>query len=280
MIRIRRAVEPGALRKARAEHLPQVRKRVEDSADDLKFGRSYRVAAEPLWRAQGRKCCYCECPLPRPSYNDVEHFRPKTRAIRSPGMPTDGYWWLAWTWENLLFACSFCNRTGKNDRFPLEQGSPILVPEQAPPGDERPLLIDPSLAQDCDPLEEIAFVPERVKIESRWVTRWRPMGRTGGSGRGQVTIDTFHLDDDYLIDEYERHLRQNLSPRIESFMNGPIAEADREKISRQWQRLVCSFLRVDSPFAGLNHDVIDRRVNVQTRHRWNLDLPRPPIEFA
>ncbi len=71
------------------------------------------------------KCVYCESPITTIYSGDIEHFRPKG----------GGYYWLAADWENLLFACPFCNQThthefnvngrvveavyGKRDDFPL-----------------------------------------------------------------------------------------------------------------------------------------------------------------
>jgi hypothetical protein len=101
------------------------------------------------------------------AFNDVEHYRPKTSADRLPGSTaTHGYWWLAYTWDNLLFACPSCNRSNKNDLFPLEHGStPLHDPDDAP-GGERPLLLHPR--QD-NGVEHIEFVftalPDNVPAE-------------------------------------------------------------------------------------------------------------------
>lgn len=70
------------------------------------------------------KCAYCESSITAIYSGDIDHFRPKKN-----------YHWLAADWENLLFACPFCNQThthkitkegkieevvqGKLDQFPL-----------------------------------------------------------------------------------------------------------------------------------------------------------------
>jgi uncharacterized protein (TIGR02646 family) len=54
------------------------------------------------------KCAYCDSNITHITAGDIEHFRPKS-----------AYWWLACDWNNLLFACENCNRTSKNDAFPL-----------------------------------------------------------------------------------------------------------------------------------------------------------------
>ncbi|MFC3160233.1 TIGR02646 family protein [Chryseobacterium arachidis] len=80
------------------------------------------------------KCAYCESKIITIYNGDIEHFRPKGEIQEAkPSKP--GYYWLAAEWENLLFACPFCNQTntheinndgdieesvlGKLDQFPL-----------------------------------------------------------------------------------------------------------------------------------------------------------------
>jgi hypothetical protein len=83
------------------------------------------------------KCAYCESRITTIYSGDIEHFRPKG----------GGYYWLAADWDNLLFACPFCNQThtheftvngqveeavrGKRDQFPLMTEEYRLKPGQA-----------------------------------------------------------------------------------------------------------------------------------------------------
>lgn len=80
------------------------------------------------------KCAYCESRITTIYNGDIEHFRPKGE-IKEAAPSKPGYYWLAAEWENLLFACPFCNQTntheirngvdieevvlGKLDKFPL-----------------------------------------------------------------------------------------------------------------------------------------------------------------
>jgi sarcosine oxidase delta subunit len=80
------------------------------------------------------KCAYCESKITAIYNGDIEHFRPKGK-INEAKLKFPGYFWLASEWENLLFACPFCNQTnthefkdgsnigeavfGKLDQFPL-----------------------------------------------------------------------------------------------------------------------------------------------------------------
>lgn len=54
------------------------------------------------------KCAFCET---KSESMHVEHFRPKR----------GGYYWLAYSWDNLLLSCPTCN-TNKGDEFPLAEG--------------------------------------------------------------------------------------------------------------------------------------------------------------
>jgi len=84
------------------------------------------------------KCAYCETRIRRMPA-DAEHFRPKGRVsvvTKSGKRKTDrakivdeygaeivhpGYFWLAYTWQNLLPTCIICNRKAKRDIFPVSK---------------------------------------------------------------------------------------------------------------------------------------------------------------
>lgn len=115
MIPLVRPSEPEPLRSTRLAKLEAARQAVvEGKAIDFSgYGGETKTA---LFNAQHRKCAYCEKPEEQAKYRDAEHFRPKSL-----------YWWLAWTWENLLFSCMDCNREHKGEEFPLvdeRSGSP------------------------------------------------------------------------------------------------------------------------------------------------------------
>lgn len=65
----------------------------------------YTDVRDALDKIYHGKCAYCETFDPSPH---VEHYRPKR----------GGYYWLAYSWDNLIISCSKCNTT-KGDKFPL-----------------------------------------------------------------------------------------------------------------------------------------------------------------
>lgn len=97
---------------------------------------------------QHEKCCYCERYFLDNNPGDVEHFRPKNgykqhKADRQLAKP--GYYWLAYEWANLFFACNNCNRSYKRNYFPLQ--NPATGRAQSHHSilaNEHPLLLDPA----------------------------------------------------------------------------------------------------------------------------------------
>ena len=95
---------------------------------------------EALFGMHNGRCCYCERLRDRARESDIEHFRPKTAVSdKSPERP--GYWWLAYEWTNLLFACKTCNEEYKKTHFPI-RGERAMAPDDSL-DDEEPWLLDP-----------------------------------------------------------------------------------------------------------------------------------------
>ena len=104
------------------------------------------------------KCWYSESPDPQ-SFFDVDHFRPKAEAKRNEqNAPDDGYPWLAFYWDNFRYSAGRSNRlssdedtddvVGKGSWFPLSDGSAIASWDNRCLQDERPILLDPTNADD------------------------------------------------------------------------------------------------------------------------------------
>lgn len=134
----------------------------------------YEVAKRPRWDQQREKCAYCDRSF-APGGHHTEHFRPIL----------GGYWWLAWDWDNLLFACVTCNGP-KSHVFELLPGSHKLQPGERPPGQEHPKLINPLVE---DPLQLIAFKKGPSGA-------WEPTG-TDPDRRGEETIGQLGLRQHY-----------------------------------------------------------------------------------
>jgi uncharacterized protein (TIGR02646 family) len=245
MIELDLGAEPGTLPPIREKELTKLRVMFAPTSDDIPG--SYREVAQILWERQEYKCCYCEKVVPR-KFNDVEHYRPKGRANRTPGCTkTHGYWWLAYSWNNLLFACNFCNRTGKNDDFPLDVGSTSLSPEEYAPGKEIPLLINP---RQLNPVEHIKFVL-RSKFPNgprHWMAEPR-----NGSKIALHTIRSCDLNRDELLELRTRYVENFISPQVKRIRK----EIEQHNVSG----ITSSFERAQEmclprfEFAALSYDI-------------------------
>ena len=137
-----------------------------------------------LQAAQHGKCCYCESQIRPVSPEHVDHYRPKSG--RDGGGAGTGYYWLAYAWENLLFACPTCNGN-KSDLFPLDDPADAATDHRDDLTRERPLLVNPF---EEDPRAHLRFDDEVAVPKTT---------------KGRTTIDLLKLNDDHLA--FARHSR-------------------------------------------------------------------------
>lgn len=112
-------------------------------------------------KAQSGKCGYCETQLSE--VGAVDHFRPKgavwalqddpetwgkeledltnVRGRDPTVLSGRGYFWLAYDWDNYVFACDRCNSGWKRSFFPVAETPRTLPP--SPDHPETPLLLNP-----------------------------------------------------------------------------------------------------------------------------------------
>ena len=81
-----------------------------DPNKPVEFKSTYwKTAKTQLKKESKGKCAYCEANTEVVAHGDVEHYRPKSI-----------YWWLAYTYDNYLYACQICNQTYKSNNFPID----------------------------------------------------------------------------------------------------------------------------------------------------------------
>ncbi len=228
------------LDRLRLEKLPKLRRLVRNGVqrcDDLQpFLNGYQIAKDHLWENQYGKCCYCEKWGER-SGNDVEHYRPKCI-----------YWWLAFTWSNLLYACDQCN-SRKNSQFDLLSGE-RLKPEAEAPGDEVPLLLDPSDPR-INPVEYIEFKwkPYFAGGRHQWVAEPRKSGND--KVIGDASIGVYGLNRVDLFERRDKHVRNYVQPVVERLRR--FLSKDHEEAKRTFVELLDA-LKPDRDFVGLTYD--------------------------
>jgi 5-methylcytosine-specific restriction endonuclease McrA len=277
VIRVTRSAEPPTLPPVRLRELAKLRALPKITKDDIS---GYRVIADDVWKMQHYKCCYCERKLTR-SYEDVEHFRPKARADRAPGCAhVHGYWWLAFTWDNLLFSCALCNRTHKNDQFPLKIGSQALQPEEDAPGKEEPWLLDPVAHNG---VEHIVFMPwsQRTvlprdhgpRLDPTLIDRWMAVARNG-SLAGDWSIRVCGLNHAENHELYLSHVRDEVLPHVKQVRDA-VARSDRKQVKRCAELAKEVLLKKSVPYVGLSYDALRYLVPDAEIARFRVRWPQP-----
>lgn len=271
MIRVNRGSEPRELAKVRRRELARaiLHWSSSDATDFTGYPfEGYRAAATTLYCRQYRKCAFCER---RAGWENqpVEHFRPKGGAQRdAKKRDPHHYWWLAWSWDNLFFACSRCNGAlTKANHFPLEAGTaalPLPAREAALALDpasldlsaERPLLIDPS--RD-DPMDHIVWMP--MNEGEPWnALFWRPQGV---DQRGRVTIETLALGGIHAGD-VSMAIQQHLTPKMERIVRLH-RKGDGAEVTATWEE-VASLVAFEAEHAAAMRNACD----------WFLQQPEVP----
>jgi hypothetical protein len=170
----------------------------------IEVKRLYRAQRARLLKLSAGKCVYCESLISANQRGDIDHFRPKAGVtdvdhrpvlVTLPGGrdgPHPGYYWLAYTPNNLLPSCILCNQPtgrraatkGKWSRFPVDGKHAIAPGEEA---QEKPLLLHPYID---DPQKHIRVTPEGVLVPQ--------------TNRGDMTIAILDLNRDALVSERAR----------------------------------------------------------------------------
>jgi uncharacterized protein (TIGR02646 family) len=269
MILIKRGKEPAELKTLRAGKLAALRAlgREPTSDDIVGYRGKDNGIAQLLCHAQHKKCCYCEQRL-KTMFNDVEHYRPKGRADRQPGCGlTHGYWWLAFTWSNLLFACDSCNRIGKKDKFPLAHGSMSLKAGQRAPGAEKPLLLNP--CADINPVEHIVFVMESLGATAG-TAQWHAHAR-GDSDLGRNTIAVCKLNCQDLRENRNYHIDTVVTPQVDA-LNDALEKKLSSEVKKQFDRAM-GMLTPSNEYIALSYDAFrhfipDARLQAAIQVSW------------
>lgn len=155
-----------------------------------------------LRECQNEKCAYCETQNPS-SHDVVEHYRPWDgwRQTRGEELQKPQYFWRAYEWENLLFACDVCNdRAHKENLFPLADPAHRATAQHPNLAVEDPLFINP-----YGPLN-----PEDHIMWDRDVPK-----AYAASPYGQATIEVLLLDKGDRRADFRRSYLQKVEKELE-----------------------------------------------------------------
>jgi hypothetical protein len=172
--------------------------------------------------------------------------------------------------ENLVFGCNGCNSGVKNTHFPQEAAARPLTTHEAPPGQERPLLLDPtSLDPADDPIDHIKYLPVHGK--------WLPTPRDG-SPRGAWTIALLRLDTSPgLLTAYDSRVRA-LDRSVRDLKLSRSSE-DFTSIRSRWRALCDDVLAPNEHLLGLTYDWLDARYPASWRHDHGVSLDKPVLRL-
>lgn len=280
MIRLDLGEEPTALASARDAGLRRVGALLPVSTEEERrsLARALHGYREPahqrLHALQRGKCAWCERQVGTTS-NPVEHVRPKNGAddIDAHGTKRHDpshYWWLAWSWTNLVLSCATCNDNAhKGNWFPVEPGTTRVVapalPVALPLDDqhfdmstERPRFVHPRFD---DPTLWLQWSPvDRSAPRARW--RWTLVARDGPEGRGETTRTYLKLWE--LEDQVNAHLKSAvLSPEIE--IQKHLGAGRLDDARETWSRMV-------------DHVIDDPEVPFRSAAWWAADSLWPSSE--
>jgi len=189
-----RVPRPVALEKAGVIEIQKANEKLEAIRQGERFPfKVYQLPSvrEALVELFYNKCAYCEIKLPSYQPGDASHFRPKSGVVGNEGQYYPHlYYWLANAWDNLLLACTICDRTRFQEGYKVDKGSRFPLEDEAQraqqPGEEsreKPLLLDP-----C-----VDFPEEHLVFDG--------LGNVYSSTpRGQTTIAVLDLNRSALVE--------------------------------------------------------------------------------
>jgi len=269
VIRVQRGEEPPELAKERSRQLaPLARQWLADKVDptdpdaiasfiDANKTRTedgYGIARAELRARLHSKCAYCEKTIG--TRDPLDHFRPRSpRRVGRGGRTLEhpGYWWLAFSWDNLLQSCVDCNSI-KDNVFAVEGRR--ICPWSADIEGEKAALLDPSR---IDPTRHLEF-----HLDSRG--HWTAQGKTT---LGKTSAAALELD--RPGDRYDVHLGQ-LAELVTSIEAAALRGA--EDLRATWRRKVEVYVvRAAAAFRALTRAYLHHHLgDLLARH--DLELPR------
>jgi uncharacterized protein (TIGR02646 family) len=170
-----------------------------------------------------KKCWYCEAEEIR-SDVPVDHFRPKGEV--EDDNTHEGYWWLAFDWENYRCACTFCN--SRRNFEETEGGKACKFP-----------LVDPG-ARAYSPAEDLAlevpdfldpFEPDDEKLlwfDDDGCPEPKPESTDCEARKVKNSIDIFHLNETKIVRK-RNSIRIQVERYVETLRKGNAGEVRTAK---------------------------------------------------
>ncbi len=151
------------------------------------------------------KCAFCESHI---EYWEVEHYRPKSI-----------YYWLVYSWDNLLLACPTCNRK-KSNKFELNSQRARVIYS----GELQNIHC---LTQNYNQIEQPKLLHPEFDNPTPFFSYDLSGKITSNNERGVYTIDACDLNrkklverrKELVIDEFEKFFKKELFEKLRCYQN-------------------------------------------------------------
>ncbi|MFK0690924.1 hypothetical protein ACFX5Q_22375 [Mesorhizobium sp. IMUNJ 23033] len=202
----------------------------------------HKAVKNVLRTAQRKKCCFCEGIFEANAAADVEHYRPKQYSQQAFKRPKiyPGYYWLAYSWDNLFYCCQVCNRSHKKNVFPLRNPSAQARNHLQDVAVEDPLLLNPSGPKN--PRDHIKF---------------RQDVAVGVTEYGDMTINVVGLNRSDLSEERLAAIQRLLLLQdVVDTLDGSEAEGDQRLVIKA-QEALARAKGPEAEYSAMASDLID-----------------------
>ena len=210
----------------------------------FKFKRAiygHNSVKDTLRKVQHKKCCFCEGQFEAFAAADVEHYRPKgaVQQDENSSRLIPGYYWLAYSWDNLYWCCQVCNRNNKKNYFPLANPTRRARSHIDDLATEKPLILNPGGPED--PRRHIKF---------------RDAIAVGSTKAGRKTVEILGLNRGQLVEERLTHLNElrRLLEIVEVFASNP--EPKSLRLLRDARHGITSAVQPAAVFSAMAADYL------------------------
>ncbi|MCD6017691.1 MAG: hypothetical protein K0S53_812 [Bacteroidetes bacterium] len=223
------------------------------------------------------KCCYCESRIAGTQPGDIEHFRPKGKIIDFDSNELrPGYYWLAYDWDNLLYACRSCNSlcgqelededevkvVGKGNKFPLVKPYRNILDHKIGINNEEAfrLLINPCIE---DPEKFFQYDEQYASIKPSFKSGFKSQqAQTSidiyGLTRLQLVIDRKRVLDDvfFLIEQLNSYLDDLKTAQKNKTIDKVKLETNIDKITDKLEEKA----KEGEPYAGMVRQLLKNHI--------------------
>jgi len=208
----------------------------------------YKIIREDLEIIYHSKCAYCEKDL-SDTDKPIEHYRPKSECKEfETKKEKNGYFWLAYSWNNLLLSCTQCNRakstyfdisTKTNAKYSNETFKELQYKDYDTV--EQPLLINPEQISETELNEQFYFelngniVGKTEKM--KYTINVCDLNRDGLKHRRFILLNTY-------LNDYEKAISKNNSNKkqiIEDILEKLDDETTEKSEFTAWRKFIIDF---------------------------------------